>query len=156
MLRDWPTIAASLVAALILTLAPLAPEIGIYAPQWMLLVVLYWYIQAPERVGLVTAWFMGILLDISTGALLGSNALLFTLAAALTLSLQRLLKPTSLMQQALYISGLSIIYLLVEIWIRGGLPASIETWQYLIRAISNLAAWPILVVLIDWLHRRLG
>ncbi|MGC9457948.1 MAG: rod shape-determining protein MreD [Halothiobacillaceae bacterium] len=156
MRSDWPTIAASLAAALILTLAPLPREIGVFAPQWLLLVVLFWSIERPERVGLVLAWSMGLLLDIGTHALLGSNALLFVLAAALTLGLQRLLKPTSIMQQGLYVCGLTLAYLMVELWMRGGMQGSIEGWQYLMRSISNLAAWPLLVLTIAWLHRRLG
>ncbi|MFP4155200.1 MAG: rod shape-determining protein MreD [Halothiobacillaceae bacterium] len=156
MRNDWPTIVASLAAALILTLAPLPREIGVYAPQWLLLVVLFWIIERPERVGLVLAWSMGLLLDIGTHALLGSNALLFTLAAALTLALQRLLKPTSIMQQGLYICGLTLVYLMISLWMRGGLQGTITEWQYLMRALSNLAAWPLLVLAVAWLHRRLG
>ena len=33
-------------------------------PDWMIMVLFYWVIQAPERVGLIVAWLIGFPMDV--------------------------------------------------------------------------------------------
>ena len=153
---NWLAIIATSSLALVITLMP-SPEIyAQHAPQWLFLTTLYWCIQRPGHVGLTYAWIMGLLLDVGTASLLGANALLFTLGAAVTLGLQRLLVVSGPPQQALFVAGLSLVYLAISLWIQGGPTNSADALTYLSRMISNLAAWPILMLLFGLIRNKLS
>ncbi|HEY0310554.1 MAG TPA: rod shape-determining protein MreD, partial [Luteimonas sp.] len=55
---------ASLVAALVLGLLPLPGWLQPFRPYWLALVLAYWLIEAPERVGLGVAFLMGLVDDL--------------------------------------------------------------------------------------------
>lgn len=156
MRREGFAILLTTVLGLVLTLLPYPDWFQPHAPQWLLLTVLYWCIQAPARVGLVYAWLLGLLLDVGTAGLLGANALLFALSAALVLTLRQMLSATGPIQQALFIAGLSVIFLLFSLWIQGGMTSGMSLVAYLGRALSNLIAWPILILMFHLIRTRLA
>ena len=65
----------SLVVALILMILPLPDWAQMYRPNWIALVLIYWSMALPQRVGLWYAFFCGIVLDTSLGTLLGQHTL---------------------------------------------------------------------------------
>ena len=44
-------------------------------PEWIALVLIYWTIALPYRVGIFTALLLGIVVDVLEGAILGQNAM---------------------------------------------------------------------------------
>ena len=46
-----------------------------YRPEWVPLVLIYWVMALPYRVGIGWAWLAGIILDILEGSTLGLNAM---------------------------------------------------------------------------------
>ncbi|WP_407275055.1 rod shape-determining protein MreD [Halothiobacillus sp. DCM-1] len=152
---DWLAISTSLLLALLLTLLPFGGWYGQYAPQWLWLVVMYWVLKTPNQIGLVTAWSMGLLLDVATVGLLGAHALLFTLSAALVLALRPWLNSTGPLQQAIFFSGLSLLYLLFLLWMQGGLSGGLAVLSYFGRSLSNLVIWPVLLFSLYQLRQRL-
>jgi rod shape-determining protein MreD len=60
---------------LALAIVPLPAAIAAYRPDWVPIVLIFWSLMAPERVGLFTAFAMGLALDTLSGALLGQHAL---------------------------------------------------------------------------------
>lgn len=152
--RNWVMIPLSLLVALILTIEPSVPMYQHYAPQWLLLTVLYWCIREPNSVGLIVAWVAGLVLDVASIGLLGANALLFTLSAAVVLGLRQMLFFTGPLQQALFIAGLSAVYLLLSLWMQGGISDTTMLLHNLVRVISNLVAWPFILMVFHLLRRR--
>ena len=67
--------ALSLVLTLSLSLVPLPHAISSFRPDWVAVVLLYWSLTAPRRFSLLTAFWMGIVLDTLSGSLLGQHAL---------------------------------------------------------------------------------
>ena len=65
----------SLILALVLMILPLPDWVQIYRPNWVALVLIYWSMALPKRVGLWFAFFTGIILDTSQGTLLGQHTL---------------------------------------------------------------------------------
>ena len=64
----------SFIFAMALAVTPM-PESLMYArPAWVPLLLVYW-IMTTSKVGLLTAWILGVMLDALTGALLGHHAL---------------------------------------------------------------------------------
>ena len=65
----------SIVLAFLLQLTPLPQTFLPLKPYWIALVLIYWSIEAPDRVGLGFAFLIGLCGDLLTGQLLGEQAL---------------------------------------------------------------------------------
>ena len=65
----------SLALSVLLLLLPLPDALRPLRPWWPALVLLYWVLEAPDRVGLGTAFITGLAADVLAGALLGDQAL---------------------------------------------------------------------------------
>src|SRR5690606_12925872 len=74
-MRPGWLIPASVIVALVLGLLPLPPSWQPLRPYWLALVLAYWVIEAPERVGLGFAFVVGLVADLSFGGLLGEQAM---------------------------------------------------------------------------------
>ena len=156
MRSEWLSIISTSFLALVFSLFPSTEWYQHYAPQWLLLTVLYWCIQEPNRAGLIYAWVLGLVLDVGTVGLLGANALLFTLSAALVLGLRQMLYVTGPIQQALFIAGLSVVFLLLSLWMQGGITDGASVLYTLVHAVSNLIAWPLMLFLFHLIRQRLS
>jgi len=154
MSSSWIAIVLTTLAALALSLLPLPPAIQAHAPQWLLLTVIFWALYRPAQAGLVYAWIAGLLMDVATNGLLGLHALLFTLTVFGVLSLRQRFAVAALLSQALLIAGISLLYLLIALWVQGMASDLLSMASHLSRAISNLAAWPVLYFLLSRLERR--
>jgi rod shape-determining protein MreD len=92
--------------ALLLQLFPWTGEGIIFRPDFMLVVLLYWFFRAPYLCNIGTAWVAGVLVDLATGSLLGQYALAFTLTAFIALTFQRRLVLFSSFQLLFFTFGL--------------------------------------------------
>ncbi|ASF48421.1 rod shape-determining protein MreD [Methylovulum psychrotolerans] len=93
----------SIGVAMCLRIAPLPFHLDIYNPDWVLMVLIYWSIGFPERVGIFHAWSFGLLTDVLTGRLLGQYALAYSLVIYICLKLHKRLRHFPLLQQELFI-----------------------------------------------------
>ena len=80
-------IAFSLTCAFMLNLLPWGHWIG--APDFVALVLVFWGIHQPRKVGIGVAFFMGLLMDVHDATLLGENALAYTLLSYLAIMIHR-------------------------------------------------------------------
>src|SRR5690606_27167374 len=74
----------SFAVAFMLTAVPLPEWAASWRPAWVAMVLIYWCMALPERVGIGAAWCLGLLLDVQQGTLLGQHALGLALIAWLT------------------------------------------------------------------------
>ncbi|HET6435584.1 MAG TPA: rod shape-determining protein MreD, partial [Xanthomonadaceae bacterium] len=102
---QWP-LPLSVLAALMLGLLPLTPLLQPLRPYWLALVVAYWVLEDPERLGLGFAFAMGVLADLAFGSLLGEQALRLTIMAFILQRFRARMRFFPLWQQALAIGGL--------------------------------------------------
>ena len=98
----------SLIIALLCQLFPWVGQGIIFRPDFMLVVLLYWLLRAPNLCNVGTAWCVGLLVDLATGSLLGQHALSFTLTAFFGLSYQRRLVLFNAWQLTGYVFALLI------------------------------------------------
>jgi rod shape-determining protein MreD len=96
----------SLAVALLLGLLPLPGWLQPFRPYWLALVLVYWIIEAPDRVGLGFAFLLGVLADLAFGSLLGEQALRLTVMAFIVQRFRAQLRFFPLSQQALAVAGL--------------------------------------------------
>ena len=94
---------ATVFGALLLSAARLpfdAPDwLRWLGPDWALAVVLYWAVIAPRRLGVISAWLFGVLLDVLHSDLLGLHGLVFASATFAATRLQPRLGLFSIAQQ---------------------------------------------------------
>ena len=60
-----------------------------WVPDLLAVVLVFWTVHQPQRVGIGAAFVFGLLLDVHQGALLGQNALAYTVRSVLAVSIQR-------------------------------------------------------------------
>jgi rod shape-determining protein MreD len=117
--HSWFVPALSLVLTLALSLVPLPHLISSFRPDWVAVVLLYWSLTSPRRFSLLTAFWMGIVLDTLTGSLLGQHslALLVIVYVAERLHLRIRVFPVS--QLGLVALALLGLYEFILFWIDG-------------------------------------
>jgi len=59
------------------------------APDFVALTLVFWGVHQPRKVGIGTAFFLGLLMDVHDASLLGENALAYTLLSYFAIMLHR-------------------------------------------------------------------
>ncbi len=124
-----------------------------FRPAWMVLLLMYWIMQNPERFSLGVAWGSGILLDVLTGTLLGEHALALTIIAYLTIQVSQRMWLYPLWQQSLMVALFSFIYLLLLIWVQGMIGILSYAHFNWFMPLSNALVWPAIILLQEEKHR---
>jgi rod shape-determining protein MreD len=146
---NWPFIQRQLVLmasfgiALGLDLMPLPHWLAYWRPDWLALVLIYWGMALPDRVGLGTAWLLGMLLDVLTGTILGAHALALVLIAYVVQRFYLQLRAFPVWQQSFFLLFLLALYQLPLIWLLalGAQHQPILAWQTII---SGSLMWPLI------------
>lgn len=147
-------IALSLVLALIGNLLPWNGVAVLLWPDLVAMVLLFWAIHQPRRVGLLTAWCFGLFMDISDGVLFGQHALAYVVMVYAAYALHRRLQTFSLWQQALYVFGLLFLMRLVVLLVRLSFDAAFPGMLYFADSVVGAALWPILSLLLQTPQRK--
>jgi rod shape-determining protein MreD len=147
-------IASSFFVAYVLAVVPL-PEWLVWArPEWPALVLIYWTIALPHRVGLLSALAVGIGLDVLEGAVLGQNALSLMILSILSLALYQRLRMFNVLQQAGTVFILVGINQLICQWILNLQGAGIPSLLFLLPAFSSALMWPVVLQCLRSLRRH--
>ena len=115
---------ASLVVALALNLLPLGRVA--WTPDWLMVLLAFWGMHQPQRVGMGLAFAMGLCIDVHQSALLGQHALVYcALVFGVQLVARRLLwfgAPLQALQLLPLFAGAHAIELLIRVLAGGILP----------------------------------
>jgi len=131
----------SFVAALALQMLALPDWAETLRPDWIALVLIYWCIALPDRIGVGYGWLAGLVLDVANGAVLGQHALTLAVVAYLALRLHQRLRLFPLWQQSLSVLILILLHLMLALWIRGSVGLSTGTWTYWLPAVTSMMLW---------------
>lgn len=154
-LRGATIIALSFLVAFALTALPLPAWAQAWRPAWVAMVLVYWCMALPERIGVLTAWLAGVLLDVLVGTTLGQHALGLAVIAGITVFYHKRLRVFSLLQQAVVCGAMLVLHVtLLRIVDRfAGVP--LNTSSYL-TVITTTALWPWVFVLLRDVRRKGG
>jgi rod shape-determining protein MreD len=108
-----------LVGALALTVVPLPDEVAAFKPDWVAALLLYWSVVDLGRFRLLTAFWMGLALDVLTGALLGQNALALLVIVYLAHRFHLRIRAFPVSQLVATLTGLLALYQFVLFWVDG-------------------------------------
>ena len=113
--RPW-FIFLTLLLAMLLNLLPTTVLLAM--PDWVALVLVFWSIREPRRVGMGSAFLLGLAMDIADASLLGQHAFAYVLVAYAASSLSRRILWFPLGQQALQIFPLLLLVQIVQYGLR--------------------------------------
>ncbi len=147
-------IVVSFIVALMLTIIPLPGWLSVLRPEWAALVLIYWCMALPNRVGVGVGWTVGLLVDVLRAGLLGQHALSFAIIAYITLQLYQRIRVFPLWQQACSVLVLIFLHLILQLWITGISGDTSHSWTWLLPALSSMLIWPILFLGLRDLRRR--
>lgn len=109
-------IVASLVAALAVNLLPLGR--AVWMPDMILLLLAFWGVHQPQRVGMGVAFLLGLCMDVHQSALLGQHALAYTALMYGAMAVHRRLLWFSVPSQALQVLPLFVGAHAIELVVR--------------------------------------
>ena len=147
-------IAMSFIIAIMLTALPLPDWAVNWRPDWVAIVLIYWCMAVPDRIGIFVAWFLGLLLDVQQGNALGQNALSMILIAFLTINSYQRMRAYPLLQQAVLVCFYLLLYKLVMLLILVYLGLNKSDWTYWMPAITSMLLWPWLFIILRDVRRK--
>jgi len=143
----------SFVVALMLMMMPLPDSIRMFRPEFVTMLLIYWCMALPDRVGVGIGWIVGLLLDVIMGALLGQHALALVIVAWITLKLYQRIRVYPKWQQALAVLILIVLSQMIVLWVQGIIGRSPKTWMYWLPSVTSMLLWPWLFALMHNIRR---
>lgn len=151
---SFKVVLPTMVFALMLHMLPLPDWLTYVRPEFVTLVVMYWVLAMPEKIGVTIAWCVGLLLDVTQGAILGQHALgLVIVAYILQLEYQRI-RVFSLVQQALVVFVLLLIKQIMVLWVYGLVGHAPSLQLYFLPSLIGAIIWPWVYLFLRNLRRK--
>jgi len=145
----------SILLAFLLQLTPLPQAIIVLKPYWLALVLVYWAIETPDRVGLGFAFLLGLVADVLTGQLLGEQSLRLLVMIFIVLRFRSRLRFFPIGQQTLAILALLLNDRIVVLMVRGFSGDPMPSMGFWIGPVIGMIAWPFIFLLLDDLRARM-
>jgi len=142
----------SLVVALLLDMLPLGRVP--WMPDFLALVLVFWNVHQPQRVGIGLAFMFGLGMDVHQSALLGQHALAYTTLSFFATMIHRRLLWFSVPSQALQVLPLFAVAHGVEIIIRMSSGGIFPGWTLLLAPLAESLLWPVVSVMLLAPQRR--
>ena len=139
---------------LLLMVVPLPGGFDLARPYVLAMLLCYWLLEAPDRVGLGTAFLAGLAADLVSGTLLGEQALRLVVMAFLVQRFRARLRFFPLWQQALAVFALLLNDRLVDQAIHATAGDGLLPWASWLSPFVGFALWPWLFLLLDGLRLR--
>ncbi|MCP4597264.1 rod shape-determining protein MreD [Neptuniibacter sp.] len=146
-------ILATFLVGLMLSQIPLPHVIEWARPEWVAMILIYWVMALPHRVGMGMAFSLGLFLDVIKGSVLGLNALSLTIIAFLTLLLHQRLRMFPLVQQAMMVMVLVGINQLLFHWMQGFTGYTGDSLLFLLPCLVSAVLWPWMFVVLRGIRR---
>lgn len=115
-------------------------------PDFILLVIIFWLIRAPNLCNIGTAWLLGLLVDLATGGTFGQYSLAYTVTAYFAVIYQRRLVLFNSTQQIFYVFLLLIIAQTALLILKTFAGAHSLGWSYFLPSITGIVLWQIAVI----------
>lgn len=121
--------------------------LGLSGQSWMpdvlALVLVFWTIHQPRRVGMLTAFLLGVVMDVHESALLGQNALAYVCMSHFAGVIHRRVLWFTLREQTLQVLPLFVMVAVVEWLTRLITHDAWPQWPQLLAPLLQTALWPV-------------
>ena len=151
-------IVITIVLGMVLAIIPIPDsvpvQLGFLRPDWVAMVLVYWIIALPQRIGLITAWVVGLLMDVLLGSLLGQHAFSYIAIAYIASNLYQRLRMFTVWQQALILFAMLGLNQLINFWSESIAGLAEWTLWYLLPALIGAFLWPWIFMSLRFVRRR--
>jgi rod shape-determining protein MreD len=141
-------IIATLVGALLMNLLPWSGGWLAIRPDFVALILLFWCIEQPRKIGFATAWLLGLLMDVADASLLGQHALAYSILAYAGIVLHRRVQRFSITPQVLHVIPLLLLNDAIVLLIRIIAGSDFPGFEYFIGSLIGGALWPALAIVL--------
>jgi rod shape-determining protein MreD len=142
----------SLLAAMLINMLPLGRQV--WMPDLLALVLVFWNVHQPLRIGIATAFAFGLAMDVHQTSLLGQHALAYTALSYFAITIHRRLLWFTVPSQAVQVFPLLAAAHAIEMTIRLAADGSFPGWMRALAPVIEAALWPVMNVLLLAPQRR--
>ncbi|MCX7228992.1 MAG: rod shape-determining protein MreD [Burkholderiales bacterium] len=139
-------IAFTILVAFVLNILPWGRTYGV--PDFLAIVLVFWNIHQPRKVGIGIAFLVGLLMDVHASALFGERALAYSLLSYGAMSMHRRVPWFRLGGQMLHVLPLFLLAQLVVIAVRMAVGGPFPGIGYFLQSLSSTLLWPLAEVLL--------
>lgn len=123
-------------------------------PDLLALTLVYWSVHQPRRVGIVTSFAFGLVMDVHQGALLGQHALAYALLSFGAILIHRRLLWFELPAQVLQLMPLFVVAQLAMLLVRLAVGGMFPGWTMWLAPLLQALLWPVATLLLQAPQRR--
>ena len=128
--------------------------LGYYAPEWILLIVVYWAIAVPSNNKLFLAFLVGIIVDNVSGQVLGISSHFYVQLVYVILRLYNSLRYMTIAQQAVVLLIFIIIKQHLLVWAYFIIDRNIDYQALLVGSFISPLVWPLIYYTLRFIRRR--
>lgn len=147
-------IVATFIVGALLNMVPASDWSMWGRPDFVALLVLYWVIEQPRRVGFGSAFLLGLLMDVADGAFFGQHALAYSILAYAGIALHRRVRMFPLAAQVLHVIPLLLLNDVIVLAIRMLAGADFPGYRYFLGSLIAGIFWPVISFLCKLPQRR--
>ncbi|PWK47818.1 rod shape-determining protein MreD [Pleionea mediterranea] len=152
--NNYWVIVLSFAVAMLLDILPLPAFLLPYWPEWVAMTLLYWVVALPQRVGIMTAWVVGLFVDALQGSVLGLHALSLSVMTYFALVLYQRVRLFPRWKQSLVIAMLIGIYMLLALILKSLTVTVEKQFSYWIPMLISGAIWTWIFILLRDIRRQ--
>ena len=130
--------------------------LGYIAPEWILLINIYWAMALPSNNKMLVAFVSGFFVDIVLGQPLGISSLSYVIFIYIILSLYNSLRYMTVPQQTIMIFFLFIVKQHFFIWTFYMFGLNIDYQTLIISTFTTSALWPFIYFSLRFVRRKWG
>jgi len=125
-----------------------------WLPDWLALVLVFWSVHQPLRVGIGAAFVFGIAMDVHQAALLGQHALAYTTLSFFAITIHRRLLWFTVPSQAVQVFPLFAAMHAIELTVRMIAGGVFPGWTILLAPVIEGMLWPVVSIILLAPQRR--
>ncbi len=143
-----------IIAALMLTIAPMPDWARAFRPDWVALTLIYWAMILPRTYSVGTAWIIGIVLDVAQGTLLGQHAIALCFIIYITVKFHLQFRVFPVSQMSATVFAMLAFYQFILFWINGVAGVTTSATTYWAPVLTGALIWPLLTLFFGGVRYR--
>jgi rod shape-determining protein MreD len=125
-----------------------------WMPDFLALVVVFWAVHQPLRIGVGAAFMFGLAMDVHQASLLGQHALAYTALSFFAITIHRRLLWFTVPSQAVQVFPLFAAAHAISLLIRIVAGANFPGWDIILAPVFEAMLWPVASVVLLAPQRR--
>lgn len=150
-----PVIIVTLLLAALLELLALPETLDRLRPEWLCLVMIYWILALPHRIGVLWGFAIGLFQDALLGSVLGQHALAYSVVAWITVLAYKRLRVFPALQQSGVVFMLAGTAVLISYTVQNAAGRGVQSPVVaLLPALTSVLLWRPVYLFLRQVRRR--